>query len=66
METSAIKQKIVRGDLVIVGKMLGITRQNAKVALKRVGSKRHEAVKQALAKVVASREALINESKVSG
>ena len=63
MKTGEKKQKITKGDLVVVGKMLGITRTNAKMALMRIGSKRHEAAKQALAKVIANREALINESK---
>lgn len=62
MEINEIKQKTVHGDLVIAGKMIGITRDNAKVALKRVGSKYHERVKEALVKIINSREALIKES----
>lgn len=63
MEISEIKGKIIIGDLVLVGKMLGITRQNAQVALKRVGSKYHERVKAALLKIYASREALLEASQ---
>ncbi|HSW65216.1 MAG TPA: hypothetical protein VLH56_18190 [Dissulfurispiraceae bacterium] len=63
MELSQIRKKIVRGDLLIAGKMIGITRQNAKMALVRKGSKYHERVKAALIKIYASREALISESR---
>lgn len=62
MEISEKKQKIVRGDLLLAGQMVGITRKNAQAALKREGSKYHQRVKDALVKIFAAREALIRES----
>lgn len=47
------------GDFVIVGQMLGITAQNALRAFSRIGSKYHNAVVEALDKVINSRQQLI-------
>ena len=63
MEISEKKQKIVRGDLLLAGQMVGITRKNAQAALKREGSKYHERVKAAFMKIIANREALLEASK---
>ena len=62
MEISEIKQKIVVGDMKLAAHIAEITHGNARMALKRVGSKYHERVKAALVKIFAMREALIKES----
>lgn len=63
MEISEIKQKIVVGDMKLAAHIAGITHGNARMALKRVGSKYHERVKAAFMKIIANREALLEASK---
>lgn len=63
MEISEIKHKIVNGDLKLAAHIVGITPDNAHVAMKRVGSKYHERVKAAFMKIIANREALLEASK---
>lgn len=48
------------GDLKIVGKMLGTTKDNASRLLNRPNAKRHNEAVTALARVVENRELLIN------
>lgn len=54
-----IKERSIRGDIKLAAKLIGISPQNARWALKRVGSKYHDALLTALDKVITSRENLI-------
>lgn len=55
---SEIKEKIQSGDLITVGKALGISPNNASKALNREGSKHHVNVITILEKLIDNREML--------
>lgn len=61
---SQIKDKIKRGDLRIAADMLGISPANASEASRRVGSKYHNALVDALHQVIEMREKLINQGLI--
>lgn len=63
MTAQEIIKKKRHGDLKTAGAMLGITEQNAYVALNRPGSKYHEQIKNILSKVIGMREKLEKEVK---
>lgn len=63
MNIDEIKSKLSYGDMRLAGQMIGISRDNAKVALKREGSKYHQAVKDALEKIISAREELLKDVK---
>lgn len=61
MTKEEITQKKKHGDLKTVGAILGISEQNAYVALKREGSKYHNEVINILERVIEMRERLSQE-----
>ena len=63
MNTGKKPEKIQYGDYSTVGKMLGMSRQNVEVTLRRPDARRHQEVQAALKKVIEARERLINEHK---
>jgi hypothetical protein len=63
MTTDEILQKKLHGDFKTAGDMVGITEKNAYAALKREGSKHHEDVKNALARIIQMRETLKKNAK---
>ena len=61
MTVEEIIKKKKHGDLKTAGAMLGISEQNAYVALKREGSKYHSQIVDILSKVIGMREKLQQE-----
>ena len=61
MTVEEINKKKKHGDLKTAGAMLGITEQNAYVALNRRGSKYHTRIVDVLTKVIDMREKLQQE-----
>lgn len=59
MELKQIKEKKVRGDNVLAAKMLGISADNVYQALKRPGSKHHDAACKAMIRIINNREELL-------
>jgi hypothetical protein len=62
MELAEIIEKKQDGDLKLAANMVNITADNARQALKRVKSKNHQSVKNALELIITNRESLINLS----
>lgn len=62
MDTSEINAKKRSGDYILVGQMLGMTRHNVRMTLKRVRAKKHEKVKACFAQVIEAREKLIGKN----
>lgn len=62
MDIKEINEKRRVGDYEVAAKMLGISRENVRKHLNRPRARRHAAVVEAMGKVIANREALINES----
>lgn len=62
MELTEIKEKKKHGDYDVASQMLGITKDNARHAFKRIDSKYHLAVCNALVEIITQRENLINKS----
>lgn len=56
---TVLKNKIL-GDIAQTAKTLGISRHNASMALKRPGSKYHDAVINTLFNIITIREVLLN------
>lgn len=61
VEELRIKKR--RGDFSVVAEMVGIADSNARAAFKRVGSKYHIEVVEALKSVIKERERLINKKR---
>jgi len=61
MTVEEIKQSKRAGDLKIAAEMIGISQQNAFVALKRAGSKYHQKIIEALSQIIEMRSHLINK-----
>lgn len=59
-ELSELLTKKEYGDLKLVGKMLGITKDNASRLLNRPNAKRHTEAVTALARIVESRDVLVS------
>lgn len=63
MELKEINAKKRVGDYYVAAQMLGLSKENLRRTLKRPKAKRHASVAQAMAKVIAAREALLEVSK---
>lgn len=63
MELKEINAKKRIGDYDMVAKMLGLSKENVRRTLKRPKAKRYASAAQAMAKVITSREALLEASK---
>ena len=63
MDLKEIIAKKRQGDYEIAAQILGIRMENVRKVLKRPKAKRHASVAQAMAKVIAAREALLEASK---
>ncbi|MDB5131793.1 MAG: hypothetical protein JWR02_1542 [Mucilaginibacter sp.] len=61
MDLTEIKQKKMHGDYEVASQMVGITKDNARHALRRVDSKHHLAVCKALTMIITHRDKLINK-----
>lgn len=59
MEIEEIKTKMQDGDMKTAASAIGISRENASQALRRLNSKYHDAIKNMLEKVITMRETLI-------
>jgi len=58
-----LKNKMICGDWVVIGKMLNITAKNAQQTFTRPDSKRYEAVLNAVEMVIENREKLLTNPK---
>lgn len=63
MSEKQLLQRKKRGDIVTVAEIIGVTRDNASVILRRPESKKYKNAINALRKVVEARESLIQEEK---
>jgi len=63
MSEKQLLQRKKKGDIVTVAAILGVTRDNASVILRRPDSKKYKNAINALRKVVEARESLIQEEK---
>ena len=60
-KSEELKKKMICGDWIVVGEMLGITAKNAQQSFTRPDSKRYTDILNAIEKVVKSREELLND-----
>ena len=60
-KSEELEKKMMCGDWIVVGKMLGITAKNAQQSFIRPDSKRYSSIIEAIEKIVENREELLND-----
>jgi len=63
MNAQELMTKKRRGDMLLVSQMVGIDYGNARSVVQRPGARHYAEVMAALAKIIAAREALINQGR---